>query len=319
MHLHLEGTVSADTLVVLSRKYRIDLGVGSPDELYEFDNLASFLRVYDIVCDAMRSADDFEGATYRALASTSAAGGRYAELFFSPHAHPSTAYPVMLEGISAGINAAKLDFGISARIIPAHNRELGPDAGRAFVAMVAEHRTEYVIGIGLDYMENDPRPFAEMFADARRAGLRVTAHAGEVGPASYVRDSIDVLGCQRIDHGYHVVDDTALMARCQAARTYFTCCPTTTLMTTIWSDPRSPDHAIRQMINAGLIVSINTDDPGLMRTTLTDEYLIVHQMGITLAQLAQIALNGIRMSWMDESEKQATLTEWSRDLDAILR
>ncbi len=318
LHLHLEGSVAAPTLAELAQKHGISLELSSLDDLYTFDDLASFLRMYGIICDAVRDAADFERMTYEALARVAASGGRYAELFFSPHAHAHAPYPVMLDGILAGLRAAATDFGVGARVIPAHNREFGPDAGRAFVALVAEHRVDEVVGIGLDYMENDPRPFAAMYADARRAGLHVTAHAGELGPAAFVRDSLDVLGCERIDHGYHVVDDAELTERCRADGTVFTACPTTTLYTTDWRDAGAPDHAIRQMLAAGLVLTLNTDDPGLMRTTLNDEYaLVAESMGASPAQLAEMSLNGIRASWMDPDEKAATLAAWSAEIAAL--
>jgi adenosine deaminase len=144
-----------------------------------------------------------------------------------------------------------------------------------------------------------------MYARARAAGLHRTAHAGEVGPAAHVRDSIDILGCERIDHGYHVVDDPALVARCRTAGTFFTACPTTTTYTTIWRDLASPEHAIRRMLDAGLALTINSDDPGLMRTTLLDEYrLTIDRFGANAAQLKQLCLNGLRAAWLDPDEKR---------------
>lgn len=311
--------MSVATLADLARKHRIDLGFSSRDDLYRFDDLASFLQMYGIVCDAVRDANDFERMTYEALARVAGAGGRYAELFFSPHAHAHAPYSTMLDGIISGMHAAAIDFDLFSQLIPAHNRELGPEAGLAFVDMVVADRRDEVAGIGLDYMENDPRPFAWMYDYARSEGLHVTAHAGEIGPAAFVRDSLEVLGCERIDHGYHVIDDPALVASCRAAGTFFTCCPTTTLYTTKWRDPAAPDHAIRQMLEAGLALTLNTDDPGLMQTTLLEEYMMVaEQMGASFAQLKSISLNGIRASWLDEGTKREMLRAWNIEIDGLI-
>jgi adenosine deaminase len=319
LHLHLEGSVAASTLAELARKHRIDLGFTSPEDFYRFDDLGSFLLMYGRVCDAVRDASDFERMTYEALARVAGAGGRYAELFFSPHAHVHAAYSTMLDGIISGMQAAAIDFDVASQLIPAHNRELGPEAGLAFVEMVAGDRREEVAGIGLDYMENDPRPFARMYDYARSEHLHLTAHAGEIGPAAFVRDSIDVLGCERIDHGYHVVDDPELVAACRTSRICFTCCPTTTLYTTEWRDARAPDHAIRQMLAAGLTLTINTDDPGLMQTTLIEEYtMVAEQMGATPEQLKAVALNGIRASWLDDITKREMLAAWTTEIDGLL-
>jgi adenosine deaminase len=318
LHLHLEGSVAASTLAELARKHRIDLGFSAIEELYRFDDLASFLRMYGIVCDAVRSAGDFERMTYEALARVAGAGGRYAEVFFSPHAHAHTTYATMLDGIISGMHAAAIDYDVFSQLIPAHNRELGPEAGLAFVDMVVSDRREEIAGIGLDYMENDPRPFARMYDYARSEGLHVTAHAGEIGPAAFVRDSLEVLGCERIDHGYHVIDDDGLVASCRTAGTVFTCCPTTTLYTTEWRNAAAPEHAIRRMLEAGLTLTINTDDPGLMQTTLVEEYMMVAEhMGATAGQLKAMCLNGIRGSWLDAGTKREMLAAWSAEIDGL--
>jgi adenosine deaminase len=315
LHLHLEGAVSAPTFADLARKHGVALEVDDPADLYRFADLASFLQMYGRICAVVRDADDFSRMAYEALVRVAESGGRYAEIFFSPAAH-DTPYVTMLDGVIDGMRAAAVDARIESRLIPAHNRELGPERGEAFVELVLAHPRPEVIGIGLDYMENDPRPFAAMFARARAGGLHLTAHAGEVGPAAFVRDSIDVLGCERIDHGYHVVDDALLVERARAEGTFFTCCPTTTTYTTQWRDLAAPDHAIRQMLDAGLTITLNSDDPGLMQTTLLDEYrLAVDGMGLTAAQIKELCLNGVRAAWIDDGTKRAWLADWSAEID----
>jgi adenosine deaminase len=250
----------------------------------------------------MRDGEDFRETTIAALGRAADSGACYVELFFSPAAHEID-YRSMVDGIVDGIHAAREDFGLVARLIPAHNRELGLDRGMAFLETVLSYRPPEVIGIGLDYAErpHPPAQFAPLFAAARAHGLQVTAHAGEDGPAAYVRDAIDVLGCRRIDHGYHVVDDPELIARCKELDILFTVCPTTTLHTTVWRDLHAPDHAIRRMIEAGLRVTINTDDPGLFATTLNREYALAAEgFGLSEATLAEIAANGLEYCWSPE-------------------
>jgi adenosine deaminase len=320
LHLHLEGSVAEPTVVELARKHGITLPFSEIDELYKFVDLAQFLGMYDVVCDAMRDADDFRRVTYEALARVADSGGRYVELFFSPQPHMDrngVPYARILDGIIAGIREAETDRGVVAQLIPAHNRELGPERRLEFVEMVLAERRDEVFGIGLDYLENDPRPFAPMYERARRGGLHVTAHAGEIGPAAYVRDSLDLLGCERIDHGYHVVDDPQLVERCRAAGTFFTACPTTTTYTTDWRDLTSPDHAIRRMLDSGLALTLNTDDPGLMRTTLLDEYRYVAAMDRTPEQMKTLSLNGLRASWLDPETKREWLARWNAEIDAL--
>ena len=320
LHLHLEGSVAEPTVLELARKHNVKLPFDDIDDIYRFVDLAQFLGMYDVVCDTMRDADDFRRTTYEALMRTADSGGRYVEMFFSPQTHMDSSglpYAKMLDGIIAGMREAETDRGILARIIPAYNRQLGAGRGFEFVDMVVGDRRDEVIGIGLDYLENDPRQFAPMYERARRDGLHVTAHAGEIGPAAFVRDSLELLGCERIDHGYHVVDDSDLVEHCRDAGTFFTACPTTTTYTTEWRDLGSRDHAIRRMLDNGLGITLNTDDPGLMRTTLLDEYRFVAAMDRTPQEMAEIALNGLRASWLDLETKREWLARWSDEINQL--
>ncbi len=308
LHLHLEGAVGHDVASKMRRRYEPDAVIEPP--VAGFKDLETFLAVYDGICRYMRDAADFRDATWHALSRCAASNVRHVEMFFSPDAHKGVAYSEMLDGILDAFDAAKSEYGMSALLIPAHNRELGPEHGMAFLDKVLSDRRERVVGIGLDYAErpNPAPPFAKMYERARAEGLRVTAHAGEDGPAEYVRDTVDLLGCRRIDHGYHIVDDPELVARCRDLDVLFTVCPTTTLSTTIWRDLSARDHAIRRMIDAGLRVSIATDDPGLFMTELNREYaLLAENFGLSEAKLREIALNGATHGWLSEEGKKDLL------------
>lgn len=325
LHLHLEGAVAAATLADLARANGVALPPhGDPAELFVFDDLPSFLTVYDLVCASIRTEDDFRRVTFEALERCAGGGARYVELFFSPHAHQAHGvdYATMLAGILAGIRDAGAKFGIACNIIPAHSRELGPERGDAFLDMVLAHRIPEVLGIGLDYNEAPfpPAPFAAMYARARASGLNVTAHAGESGPAANVRGSIDLLKVSRIDHGYHVVDDAALVAECRESGICFTCCPSTTLYTTDWRDLSSPDHAIRAMIAAGLNVTIHSDDPTMFATTLDKEYLLVAEnFALSPQTLKAMAMASLAASWLDDATKQAWSADWSAEIDRLIQ
>ena len=226
LHLHLEGSVKPETFSVLAKKNGVKLPIKSDvRELYVYKDLPAFLVIYDLVCQSIRSADDFHRITYEALSSCASSGARYVEFFFSPHAHLAFGIPyaVMLDGIISAMHDAERDKAIESRLIPAHSRELGPARGLEFLDMVLSDRRPEVIGIGLDYNEAPfpPAPFKEMYERARAAGLHVTAHAGESGPAENVRDSLDILKVERIDHGYHVVDDADLGRALPGARGVF--------------------------------------------------------------------------------------------------
>jgi adenosine deaminase len=323
LHLHLEGSVKPETFAALAAKNGVKLPIKSDvRELYVYADLPAFLVIYDHVCHSILSADDFHRVTYEALTSAAAGGARYVEFFFSPHAHLALGVPyaVMLDGITKGMRDAETDVRVGSRLIPAHSRERGPERGLEFLDMVLADRRDEVIGIGLDYNEAPfpPAPFKEMYDRARAAGLHVTAHAGESGPAANVRDSIDVLHVERIDHGYHVVDDPALVARCRDLGIHFTCCPSTSGITSPWKDIAAPDHAIRQMIKAGLKVSIHSDDPPMFGTSLANEYVrVATEMRLSPAELKECALNGVRGSWLDEGTKRDWVADWSKEIDAL--
>jgi adenosine deaminase len=291
--------------------------------LYEYDSLVDFLKIYTLVSHSVVDREDFRRVTYECLARCANSGARYVELFFSPESHLEVGveYPAMLDGVIQGMRDAQGDHGIESNLVPAINRELGAQRARHFVEMVVEHRRPEVIGIGLDFNEAGfpPEDYVDAFDYAARQGLHRTSHAGEVGPAANVRNSIEVLGCERIDHGYHVVDDEDLLAACVESQIVFTAGPTTTTYTTVWRDLAAPDHAIRVMADAGLNLTINSDDPPMFSIDLGDEYVTLHDiMGFSLDDIRQFALNGIGAAWVDESTKQRWRHEWSAEIDRML-
>jgi adenosine deaminase len=324
LHLHLEGAVSASTAMELARKHGLPTGdFEDASKAFHFPDLAAFLKAYDVICRSIVDAEDFHRVTYETLARCAASGARYVEFFFSPQPHldNGVAYATMLDGITAGMRDAERDLHIHSRLVPAINRELGPAIAMKFLDFVLSDRREKVIGIGLDYDEagNPPGPYAEVYRRAKNAGLHLTAHAGENGPPENVSASLDALGCERIDHGYHVVDDPDLVSACRERGTIFTVCPTTTTHTTTFRDLASPEHAIRRMSAAGLQLVINTDDPALFQTDLAKEYLLASKkLEFAPKQLGEIALNGLRGSWLDEVTKRRWSSEWSSEINRLL-
>lgn len=323
LHLHLEGAIRPATAMELAARNGVALAQGARVEtLYRYDGLAGFLAVYGAIARAVVTEDDFRRITHEMLASCAASGARHVEFFVSPHAHHDVPFATQFAGIRAGIAQARAEFGLTALFAPGINREHGPAAAEAYLDACLAHRCPEMVGIGLDYNEAPypPEPFAAVFARARAAGLHVTAHAGEGGPAAHVAGSLATLGVTRIDHGYAVVTDPALVARCRAAGTLFTCCPSTTRFTTPWRDLTAPDHPIRRMKEAGLRVTINSDDPPFFGTTLADEYRIAHRdMGFSLADIRASILTGLAGSWLPQSDKDRLAVEWATEIDALLQ
>lgn len=322
LHIHLEGAILPRTAVELAARNGVTLPpFEEPEDLYDYSDLAAFLKVYAAIARAVVSADDFHRITYEMLRSAAENGARRVEFFISPHAHAGVDFGVQLAGIRAGMADALTDFGLSSAFIPGVNRELGPAAGEAYLDALLAHRTDEMIGIGLDYNEAPfpPEPFAGLFARARKAGLRTTVHAGEGGPAAFIRSAIDALGAERIDHGYNIVDDPDLMARCRDSGILFTCCPSTTVYTTPNKDLSAPSHPIRRMKEAGLAVSIHSDDPPMFLTDLGREYEIAHGLlGFSLADIRAAILQTVDKCWLDESTRRAWRASFAAEIDAIL-
>jgi adenosine deaminase len=324
LHLHLAGAVKAQTFLKLAKKNGIALPrFNDVEELYRYDNLVDFLQIYDLVARSVVSADDFHLIAYEALAHVANAGGRYVEFFFSPQVHQDAgiSYQTMFSGILKAMDDAETDFGLVSRLIPAINRELTMDRSFEFLDLVLPFRSDKVIGIGLDYDEEPfpPAPFKPVYDQAKKAGMRLTAHAGEGGPAANVRDALDLLSVERIDHGYRVMEDPALVRQCIDDGIAFTVCPSSTVILTHWRDLTAADHPIRTMLDAGLKLVVDTDDPPMLQTDLAKEYrLLAETMSLDRKTLADLALNSLDAAWLDDTTRRDWRAAWSAEIDGLL-
>jgi adenine deaminase len=215
-----------------------------------------------------------------------------------------------------------VDFGITGRLVPAIDREASPEEAVEMVRWVIANRREQVPGIGMDYREVDrpPELFAQAYADARRAGLKTTAHAGEFGmPWTNVRTAVELLGVDRIDHGYTIVDNPGFAATCAERGIVFTVVPTNSYyLRTLAPDRWALDHPIRRMPGLGLRIHPNTDDPALHHVTPTQAWhMMVRDFGFGLDELRGFMLNGIAAAWIDEGERQRLRAEWGERFDSL--
>ena len=331
LHCHVEGTVRAATVIDLSRKSGRPLPVDDPADLYRYDSLDSFLAVFWLVQETLVDRGDWARIAYESLVDGAAHGLRYREMFFTPARHLAAGQDLgtIVDGLSEGIAAAEAEAGVRSFLIADIDRAYGPAAGTELVERIGElrqnGRAERVIGVGADSTELgvDLRAFGPAFAAARRFGLRRTCHAGEavgVGPEN-IRIAIDELGAERIDHGVAIAEDRALMARVAAEGTPMTVCPTSNVV--IANRFQSlEEHPLLEMREAGLLVTINTDDPAMMEWDLGREYRAVGEAyGLALPDLHRLAVDGIASTWLDDSDRR-TLTaqfEAAGDDDPILR
>jgi adenosine deaminase len=322
LHVHLEGAIQPKTAFELARKNDVALPpCDAPEDLYDYDTLDAFLAVYSAISAAVVEVDDFRRVTYEMLEGAFRSGGRHVEFFISPHAHEGVPFVRQFEGIRAGMRDALTDFGVTSLIIPGMNRELGPRRGEEYLDEVLANRGDDLVGLGLDYFEapHPPEPFAKVFARARSEGLKLSAHCGEAGPASYVRGSIETLKVDRLDHGYNIVDDPLLVQQAKDLGIMFTCCPSTTKYTTPHRDLSHPSHPIRRMKEAGLVVSINSDDPPMFHTDLNNEYVVaLNELSFQPEDIKASVLATIDHAWVDDTTKRQWRSDWAPDIDRVI-
>ncbi|HPO18700.1 MAG TPA: adenosine deaminase [Rubrivivax sp.] len=327
LHCHLLGTVRRNTFEELARRARSPLSAQEIEAFYtRGDKPVGVLRVLRALDRwLLTRAGDFHRLSYEYLQDAASHGVRYAEFFWNPTGTARVsglAYAAVLPAIRRAIADAQADFGIVGRLVPAIDREAGAAAAMEMLQWVLGQRCGEVPGIGIDYQEalGPPQRFAEVYAAARRAGLKTTAHAGEFGlPAANVRCAIDELRVDRVDHGYTLVDDPALTQQAIDAGIVFTVVPTNSYyLRTLPPERWAAEHPIRRMRELGLRVHPNTDDPTLHHVTPTAAWtMMVRDFGYSIADLRRCLHNGLDSAWIDAATREAWRAEWSARFDAL--
>jgi adenosine deaminase len=326
LHCHVEGTVRPTTVLELAAKAGRPLPVEDPTDLYRYSSLDSFLSVFWLVQETLVSRDDWARIAYESLIDGSVHGLRYREMFFTPARHLAAGQDLgaIVAGLTEGIEAAEAERNVRCMLVADIDRAYGPGAGLELVDQLGKLRrsgaAERVIGIGADSTELgvDLTGFAPAFTAARRLGFRRTCHAGEavgVGPANIVI-AIDILGAERIDHGIAIVEDPGLMARVAADRIPLTVCPTSNVaIANRFASLR--EHPLREIRDAGVPVTINTDDPAMMNLDLGQEYRrVAEAFELEFEELGSMAIDGIESTWLDETDRRSMTSEFGRVLRA---
>lgn len=319
LHCHLEGSLPAATALDLARAKGIPLPVADPADLYRFTSLEDFLDRYVWVSGLLTTTDDFARATYAALTSAAREGGlRYREMSFNPTNHPDLPYARALAGVREGAAAALVDAGVTCRFVVAVNREQGASTAVDLVREVLAHPCEEVVALGLDHNElvGPPAAFREAFALAAAGGLHRTAHAGERGDVGEVVDSLDVLGVERLDHGYAVLSDPALVARLRDSGTHLAACWSTSLFHA--DDDAGTTSPVGAMLAAGLDVSVNSDDPPMFGTDVGTEFVRAGaSLGWTREQAVDVALAGLRGAFLPDDDRRRLRAAFDREVSTL--
>lgn len=315
LHLHIEGTLEPQMMLDLAERNDIELpypDVEAVEAAYRFRNLQSFLDIYYTGSRVLQTPDDFYDLISAYLDRAAADGVRRAEIFFDPQAHTErgVGFEVFMEGFRSGLADARSRHGISAELILCFLRHLGGDAALATIRE-AEPHLEGVVAVGLDSSEvgYPPEIYEGAFAHARRLGLRAVAHAGEEGPPEYVSGALDTLGAERIDHGVRSLEDETLVERLRREQIPLTVCPLSNVALRVVD--RVADHPLPKMLEAGLLVTINSDDPAYFGGYVGENYAALHDdLGFMEQRLARLAANSIESSFLGDREKQALLAEF---------
>ena len=321
LHCHLEGAARPSTIAALARANGVELPTADPVELFEFADLDSFLAVYGIVCQSLVTADDFRRLTYEALEDAVAANVRYREMFFSPGFVMALGVPIAVvwDGIRAGLADAHHDLDVRCRMILDVDKPSGPGPAAELIEFAAAQDRDLLVGVGGDSTERgvDHRAFAPAFAAAKAHRLRRTFHAGEDGPADNIRAAFDDLGCERIDHGFRLLDDPELTQRIADAQVALTVCPVSNVVIANVIDDVA-DHPFARQREAGVLVTVNSDDPGMMGTTIADDYeAVADRFDYDLETMEDIALGAVDASWAPADEQAELRARFLAEMAAL--
>jgi adenosine deaminase len=314
LHLHIEGTLEPELMFDLAAKNGYDLPYATVDEVqdaYRFADLQSFLDIYYQGAAVLQTTEDFYRLMTEYFERAALDGVRRAEVFFDPQTHTArgVGFPVFMEGFRAAMSEARSRHGISSDLIMCFLRHLSGEEAVATLRQ-AEPHLEGVIAVGLDSSERGrpPQLFADVFSMARELGLRAVAHAGEEGPPEYVAGALDLLGAERIDHGVRSLEDPGLVERLVRERVPLTVCPLSNVALQVVDG--LADHPLPAMMAAGLLVSVNSDDPAYFGGYVGDNYAgLVRELSFGVDQIGMIARNSINSSFLRDEEKEKLLAE----------
>jgi len=316
LHLHIEGSLEPELMIKLAERNKIELPFASVEEVraaYEFSDLQSFLDIYYAGAGVLLQEQDFFDLTWAYLERVHRENVRHVEIFFDPQTHTDRGVPfqTVITGIHKALVEAEEKFGMTSYLILCFLRHLSEDAAMATLQEALPFRG-WIEGVGLDSAEVGfpPEIFERVFAKATKEGFRKVAHAGEEGPPEYIWQALDLLGVSRIDHGVRCMEDEKLVVRLAKEKTPLTVCPLSNTKLRVFN--KMEDHNLKEMLDAGLCVTINSDDPAYFGGYMNDNFLAT-QKGLKLSQedVVEIAKNGFRASFLP----QDSIDEHLRSVD----
>jgi adenosine deaminase len=314
LHVHIEGTLEPELMFELASRNRVPLLYKTPAEVrksYQFSDLQSFLNIYYEGTRVLLHDRDFYDLTRAYLQKANQQNVRHAEIFFDPQTHTErgVAIPAIIEGIHQALHEGEERFGISSKLILCFLRHLSGEDAMQTLEAALPYRDSFS-GVGLDSSEwgHPPEKFTEVFARAREEELFVVAHAGEEGPPDYVWQALDTLGASRIDHGVRCMEDPALIERLRSDRVPLTVCPLSNVKLRVFDSMKN--HNLPQLLDAGLCVTINSDDPAYFGGYINENFHAIYDaFDLSKDDLCALARNSFEAAFLNESQRRQILQE----------
>lgn len=320
LHLHIEGSLEPELMFALAQRNKIEIPFKSVDEVrkaYDFSNLQDFLDIYYQGMNVLQTEQDFYDLTWAYLERVAKQNVMHVEIFFDPQGHTErgVAFETVLDGITRALDDGRKKLGVSSFLIMCFLRHLSEDAAFETLesAIPYKHR---ILGVGLDSSEkgHPPSKFKNVFAEAKKHGFLIMAHAGEEGPPEYVWEALDMLKVDRIDHGNRSLEDEKLVARLVKEGTALTVCPLSNLKLCVVKDMK--DHPLKKMLNLGLKATINSDDPAYFGGYMNENFkAVTDSLHLDKSDLLTISRNSIHASFLDKAAKDVLLGK----LDAYMK
>ncbi|GGR17982.1 adenine deaminase [Streptomyces aurantiogriseus] len=309
LHLHIEGTLEPELAFELAARNGVTLPYADTEELrkaYQFEDLQSFLNLYYELMAVLRTERDFEDLANAYLARAAAQGVRHAEIFFDPQAHLARGIGMgtVVEGLWRALGRSEEQHGVSTRLILCFLRDQSAESAMETLE-AARPYLDRIIGVGLDSAEvgHPPVKFREVYEAAAALGLRRVAHAGEEGPPEYITEALDLLGVERVDHGLRCMEDPALVERLVRERIPLTLCPLSNVRLRAVDDLAG--HPLPAMLDAGLVCTVNSDDPAYFGGYVGDNFDAVGKtLGLSQERLRELARNSFVASFLEDDEER---------------
>jgi adenosine deaminase len=315
LHVHLENAIRWDTLRALGAANDVEVPEHLCDGTYSFTGFADFFEQNALVRRCLRRGGDFRRIAYEFCEDESTQGTRYAEVSFSAGAHGERLgdFHVPIVGVLEGLAAGRADFGVECRVVLDHSRRRPVERAWRTLELAVKYHADGVIGIGVAGDEAHPaEPFGEVFRAARHAGLHSVPHAGEAFGADSIRSAIDTLGAERLGHGIRVLDDDDLVEEVRDRRIPLEVCPSSNVA--LGFAASLAEHPLPRLVDAGLVVTLNSDIPAMIGAPLATEYANARAaFGYDDIMLAGLARAGVDASFADTGTKAALhrdITAW---------